>query len=148
MRLFAWNQQKGNDMAWFFRRLAGSRACALGVAVCAGLATASLASAAGSFDGTYRGTERTIRSTPGPTCAHIDQDNYRVVVTNNHFVEHWAGTALEVDVAADGSFHATAPFATGRYSRVLEIKGSITGNSMEADFGSEFCAGHLSLKRS
>ena len=111
---------------------------ALGVAVCAGLATASLALAAGPFDGTYRGTEvHTTLLTPGPSCAHTDRESHAPVIKDNHFAQHWGPTALEVNVAADGSFHTTVPFATGRYTRTLEIKGSITGNSLEADLGTE-----------
>jgi hypothetical protein len=119
---------------------------ALGVILCATLAIAWAALAAGVFDGTYQGTQRGIR-THQDYCLNLDLDNITLVVRNDHFSKGWGpGVRLQLDVAADGSFYASVPNpGTGR---LIEMKGSICGDSLEADVGTSFCAAHLSLKRS
>jgi hypothetical protein len=113
---------------------------------CLGMALVASAGAAASFDGVYKGTQRTIRTNNSAECSHIDLDNTTITVKDNHFTRVWTVT-LDVDVAADGTFYASKQPTSGP-TRVTEIKGKIVDGTLEADIGGRYCAGHLSLKKS
>ena len=106
--------------------------------------------AAQTFDGVYRGSERTTLTNHSGTCARIDSDNVMIRVQNNQFTRRWGLADLQVTVAADGSFDARQSVGEGRATgtpRVVELKGRITGGNLEADIGSTYCGAHLSLKK-
>ena len=102
------------------------------------------ASAAGSFDGVYRGTQQATGTNNSANCAKIDHDT-ALRIENNHFTRTWS-VPLSVDVAADGSFSASA-IASQRPLRTAQITGKITGGNLEADIGTDLCRAHLSLKK-
>jgi hypothetical protein len=114
---------------------------------CVGLALAVPAGAAGSFDGTYKGTQATTSTANNASCASLDRGT-SLVVTDNHFTRHWGQADLQVPVAADGSFDTKVTTSDSRKLRTIGIKGKITGGALEADIGSDVCSAHLSLKKS
>lgn len=107
----------------------------------------TMVSAAGSFDGTYRGTQRVTQQNNTPECDRSNSDKAVVEITNNRFTRRWL-VDLTVDVAADGSFAATGAVGGTRTFRAVEIKGRIVNGAFEADIGSNTCTAHLSLKKS
>ena len=109
--------------------------------------TTAAASAAGSFDGTYRGTQKTIRTNNSSDCTRIDQENVALTVQDNHFVRHWGVITFDVTIAADGTFSSNEVTGAQRKLRAAQMTGKITGNNLEADIGTDLCAGHLSLKK-
>jgi hypothetical protein len=111
------------------------------------LALAGMASAAGPFDGTYRGSETMVRGNNTALCtAHND---LVIVVRNNHFRRRWVEADLNVDVAGDGTFNSSTMYDLGRHRQgTVTITGKIVGASLEADIGSDRCAFHMSLKKS
>src|SRR5271165_2144318 len=62
-----------------------SNLCLPLVLACLGLATAGGVAAAGTFDGVYRGTQRTTLTNNSGECAHIDNNNAALQIQNNHF---------------------------------------------------------------
>jgi len=58
---------------------------------------AASALAASSFDGTYRGTQKTIRTNNSSDCTRIDQENVALTVQDNHFVRHWGSDNVRFD---------------------------------------------------
>ena len=128
-----------------------SNLCLPLVLACLGLAAAGGVAAAGTFDGVYRGTQRTTLTNNSGECAHIDNNNAALQIQNNHFTRVWGPANLSVDVAADGSFAAEQMVGGGRGTgapRTVQIKGKITGGNLEADIGTNYCTAHLSLKKS
>jgi hypothetical protein len=119
------------------------------VALFAGGAAAE-ATAASPFDGVYHGTQRTIRGATYTDCQHIDSNNIVLQIQNGQFTRQWGSANLAVTVAPNGSFDATGMMTTGgrQAVRAAELKGQITGNKLEADIGTPYCAGHLSLTKS
>jgi len=123
-----------------------------GVATVALLAGAALlpvapAGAAGQFDGTYKGKQTTVLTNNSADCAHLDHDT-TISVRENHFNRTWGQGQLSVDVAPDGTFAQKVVTSDSRRLRDIAIKGRITGNSLEADIGTNLCAAHLSLTKS
>jgi len=108
---------------------------------------AASAVAAGSFDGTYRGTQKTIRTNNSSDCTRIDQDHMSLTVQDNHFIRHWGVVTFDVTIAADGTFTSNEVTGAQRKLRAAQMTGKITGNNLEADIGTDLCAGHLSLKK-
>ena len=108
------------------------------------------ATAASPFDGVYRGTQQAIKSNNSGDCAKVNSDNIVLRIQNGHFTRQWYTALLNVSVAPDGSFDQTAMISGGRATgapRAAQIKGHITGNKLEADIGSDYCAVHLSLMK-
>lgn len=105
------------------------------------------AGAAGPFDGTYRGNQRAIRGNESPDCAGTSRDNVVVVIRDGHFTRSWGNGKMEVTVAPDGSFHGEGAVQNSRRAHFASINGKITGGDLEADIGTNYCAGHLSLKK-
>ncbi len=136
-------------MPWFFNREFALRPGILGICLCVGIAISSDALAAGPFDGTYGGTMKVTRSDNYPGCLLSDPPQDATAdVKDNQFTEHFGEITVQGDVAPDGSFHAIALTTIGRTTPV-EIKGRITGNSLEGELNwSNFCFRHLSLQKS
>ncbi len=111
-----------------------------------GFAVAGPALSAGSFDGTYRGTESVTLTNNSSDCLSIKQDHMAVTVTDNKFVRHWGIATLPVEIAPDGTFSSSV-VVSNRPLRQAQIKGKITGGNLEADVGTDLCAGHMSLKK-
>ena len=130
----------------------GSGAVILAAAAIAGAALCSAlppsAFGAGAFDGSYRGTQRTLRSNGSGECANLNHDNVLLVIQDNHFNRHWGPADLAVDVAANGSFSARSVTGDRARLRTIAITGQITGKNLEADIGTDLCAAHLSLTKS
>lgn len=105
------------------------------------------AGAAGQFDGTYKGKQTTVLTNNTAECAHLDHDT-TVSVQDNHFNRTWGQGQMSVDVAPDGTFAQKVVTSDSRRLRNIAIKGKITGNSLEADIGTDLCAAHLSLTKS
>jgi hypothetical protein len=112
-----------------------------------GLVLVGPASGAGSFDGTYKGNQTTLRANNTQACATLDHSNVVVIVQDNHFTRRWGVGDLSVDVAPDGSFETSVVTSDSRRLRSITIKGRIAGGALEADIGTELCAAHLSLKK-
>ena len=112
------------------------------------LALVGTAGAAGSFDGTYRGSVTVVLNNNYQGCS-ASPDSV-LVIRNNHFTRQWAGQAVfDVDVAGDGTFNKTASYTAGRNRQgTVTITGKIAGASLEADIGSDRCRLHMSLKKS
>jgi hypothetical protein len=115
---------------------------------CLGLALAVPAGAAGSFDGTYKGTQRVTRSNNSQACDSLTKDNMVLVIRDNHFNRGWYETVIGIDVTPDGTFHQTQMITVGRRQAVVQVNGKITGASFEGDIGTDACAAHLSLTKS
>jgi hypothetical protein len=115
---------------------------------CLGLMLAGSAGAAGSFDGTYKGTQRVTRSNNSQQCESLTKDNMVVVIRDNHFNRGWYETVIGIDVSPDGTFHQTQMITVGRRQAVVQVNGKITGASFEGDIGTDACAAHLSLTKS
>jgi hypothetical protein len=103
------------------------------------------ASAAGSFDGTYKGSETVVVS--NNKCF---DHGIVLIIQNNHF--NMRHGLLSVDVAADGTFKQAANAGSKR-SPFISIEGKITGASLEADITisgvkANDCAYHWSLRKS
>lgn len=111
-----------------------------------GFAVAGPALSAGNFDGTYRGTESVTLTNNSSDCLSIKQDHMAVTVTDNKFVRHWGIATLPVEIAPDGTFSSSV-VVSNRPLRQAQIKGKITGGNLEADVGTDLCAGHMSLKK-
>jgi hypothetical protein len=111
------------------------------------LVLAAPAGAAGAFDGTYKGRQTGTLTTSAPDCQSL---NYPVaiVIQDDHFTRRWGQANLDVTVAADGSFAASAVTPDRRRLRNIAIKGKIAGGVLDADIGSDLCAAHLSLTKS
>jgi hypothetical protein len=86
--------------------------------------TTAAASAAGSFDGTYRGTQETIRTNNSSDCTRIDQDNIALTVQDNHFVRHWGVITFDVTIAADGTFSSNEVTGAQRKLRAAQMTGT------------------------
>lgn len=112
--------------------------------------------AAGSFDGTYRGSQVTLRTNNSSACAHMDRDNVVIRIENNRFSRSWGvhngGDKVEVAVAADGSFKGETAALSDRTSRrgtrSFTMQGRISGGVLEAEFGSNLCAVKMTLRKS
>ena len=111
-----------------------------------GLTVAGPAVSAGSFDGTYRGAESVTLNNNSSDCLTIKQDHMVLTVTDNKFVRHWGVATLPVEIAPDGTFSSSV-IVSNRPLRQAQIKGKITGGNLEADIGTDLCAGHMSLKK-
>ncbi len=74
-------------------------------------------------------------------------DNLVLIVTDNKFVRHWGVATIPVEVAPDGTFSAGVVVSTKPHLRQAQIKGKISGGNLEADIGTDLCAGHMSLKK-
>jgi hypothetical protein len=116
------------------------------IACLLGIAAVGPAASAGSFDGTYRGTETVTLTNNSSECLAIKQDYMAVTVTDNKFVRRWGVATLPVEIGPDGTFSASIVMSN-RPLRQLQIKGKIIGGNMEADIGTDLCAGHMSLKK-
>jgi hypothetical protein len=112
-----------------------------------GLAVAGPAVSAGSFDGTYRGTEVVTLNNNSSECTNIKQDNLVLKVIDNKFVRHWGVATMPVEIAPDGTFSAGVIVSTKPRLRQAQIKGKISGGNLEADVGTDLCAAHMSLKK-
>jgi hypothetical protein len=119
----------------------------LAFAVTVGLGVTA-AAAAGPFDGTYRGNQTTLRTNSSPDCASTNRTGVAIVIRDSHFNRRWGNGEMSVNVAPDGTFHAEAPVQNSRNAHFASITGKITGGNLEADIGTNFCASHLSLKKS
>lgn len=112
------------------------------------LTSAGTASAAGAFDGTYKGSRL---AQPGSSSGCLSNSNVTLTIKNSHFNRRWGDANLSVDVAADGSFHSEANILVGTARlkpRVVSFNGRIIGDNLEADLGTSACEVHLSLKKS
>lgn len=69
-----------------------------------------------------------------------------VVIRDGHFTRSWGNGKMEVTVAPDGSFHGEGAVQNSRRAHFATITGKITGGDLEADIGTNYCAGHLSEK--
>ena len=118
-----------------------------GLGLSLGIAVAAQALAAGSFDGVYKGTQKSTLNDNTGNCGNMDLASTSIKIMNNHFTRKWY-TDLDVDVAGDGTFHASAVVPGARPMRTENITGKITGNNLEADIGSSHCGAHLSMTKS
>jgi hypothetical protein len=108
------------------------------------LALAGVASAAGAFDGTYKGSRTVLHTTNG--CAPLD--NITLVIKDNHFNRTWGQIPLSVDIANNGTFGQSGMYSQYHSRpRMASIKGKITAGNLEADLGDDYCMVHLSLKK-
>jgi hypothetical protein len=114
------------------------------------------AHAAGPFDGTYRGSQTTIRTNNSASCAHMDRDNVVVTVTDSSFSRTWGagkngGEKITARIAADGSFTGEA-IASVRVTRnamhQYKMSGRIAGGVLEGEIGSNLCAVRMTLRKS
>lgn len=116
------------------------------------LACAALdgASAAGAFDGTYQGAQKLTVTDNSAACGTAERNNITVQIVDNRFTTTWAGNPLDVVVAADGAFKASAVRAQTRGGNLLiiELSGRIVGGVFEANYGHSKCAVHMMLKKS
>lgn len=120
------------------------------------LATPIAAHAAGPFDGTYRGSQTTIRTNNSTTCAHMDRSNVVIHVRDNAFSRKWGsgkygGDEIAVTVGADGSFsnRVVSSVQQGRgRSQSYYMKGRIAGGVLDAEIGSDLCAVRMTLHKS
>lgn len=106
------------------------------------------AGAAGPFDGTYRGNQRAVRGNGSPDCARDSRDNIVIVIRDSHFNRTWGNGKMDVTVAPDGSFHGEGAVQNSRHAHFASINGKITGGDLEGEIGTNYCASHLSLKKS
>jgi hypothetical protein len=114
----------------------------------AGLIMVGPASGAGSFDGSYKGNQTTVRTNNTQECSTLDHANVVLVVQDNHFTRRWGVADLSVDIGPDGSFNKSVVTSDSRRLRNIAITGKIVGGALEADIGTDLCAAHLSLKKS
>ena len=129
---------------------------ALGVALIATVAV--IASAAGQFDGTYTGSQRSTHIRPGACVGTLDRNDVKIVINSNHFTRplgsflspQWPmDESTDVDIAPDGTFRDFKAFTNvSGAPRVFSITGKIISGDLEADFGTPRCGFHLSLKKS
>jgi len=73
----------------------------------------------------------------------LDRDDVTLIIKNGHF-KRYGGITLEVDVQPDGTFEASKPLDGGRLWR---IAGTIVDGKLEAEIGSNHCAGRLLLNK-
>jgi hypothetical protein len=130
------------------RRFASLAPAFLGALACCGLALAAPAGAAGSFDGTYKGTQTVLRTNNTQACNSLAKDDLALVVKDNHFSRGWYEVVVGVDVAPDGTDHQSVQTTIGRRMAIVQVDGKITGPKLEADIGTSTCAAHLSLTKS
>jgi hypothetical protein len=114
------------------------------------------AHAAGSFDGTYRGSQTTIRTNNSASCAHMDRDDVVVTVTGNSFSRNWGagkngGEKIIARIAADGSFTGETIASTSVTRNAMhqyQMHGRIAGGVLEGEIGSNLCAVRMTLRKS
>lgn len=119
-------------------------------------AWATLAVAAGAFDGTYRGSQVTIRTNNSATCAKMDRDDVVIRIVDNKFSRSWGvsrgGDRIDLEVAPDGTFKgfaaAHSDASTRRGARAFEMSGRIVNGVLEAEIGSNLCAVKMTLRKS
>jgi len=105
--------------------------------------------AAGPFDGTYKGTYRTIRNDNSGNCDKMDADGVTITVVDSAFTRVWAGNKVDITVTADGSVSGSANRSQNvRSQRVIVFKAKITGGVMEGEYGHDKCAVKLNLRKS
>ena len=109
---------------------------------------------AGSFDGTYSGTVSVVAPS-NPNCTWVVGGSVTPTVTdsltiaNNHFNYTAHSAPVSVDVAADGSFHATGLLRAARQAIPQEFSGRIVGGVLQAtvEGAGGGCRFQLSLKK-
>ncbi len=106
------------------------------------------AGAAGPFDGTYRGNETTLRTNGSSDCSAMNHTDAVLVIRDGHFNRRWGEGTMSVNVRPDGTFHSEAAVQNSRHAHFAAIDGKITGGTLEADIGTNYCAAHLSLRKS
>lgn len=125
------------------------RLAALVLALAGSLSAAFPAWAAGPFDGTYKGTYRTIRNDNSGNCDKLDNDNVTITIVDSTFTRTWAGNKLDITVAADGTVLGSANRGQNvRSQRVISFSAKIAGGVMEGEYGHDKCAVKLSLRKS
>ena len=117
------------------------------------LALAGTAMAAGSYDGIYNGTRTTKPTRAGVTsCTPVDNAATTVTVANNHFDVKVGNDTHGIDIAADGSFKGSMTFRTSSQGSIgvyqISYSGQITNGDFQMDRGNEYCATHISLRKS
>lgn len=115
------------------------------------------AHAAGNFDGTYRGSQTTLRTNNSSSCANLTRDNVVIRVVDNGFTRNWGasrsgGDKITVKIAPDGNFKGEVTALSDRGSRhgtrSFEMHGRIAGGVLEAELGSNLCAVRMTLHKS
>jgi hypothetical protein len=124
----------------------GSRPRRSIVPIVVSLALAGTASAAGSFDGTYKGNATPLRA--GPHCILQARSGFTIEIQNNHFNRRWGDANMSIDVAADGTFHGEGATQGNHHVEPVSLIGKITGVTLEANVGAGNCAMHWSLTKS
>ena len=117
----------------------------LGLAV-GSMAAAGVVLAAGAFDGTYTGPRHQTKDSNSGYCRNVEVAQTKLVVADSMAMYTWGRGPINAPVKADGTFYVQVPGWRGGLP--FELKGTITGNNLEADVGNNTCAGHLSLKKS
>ena len=110
------------------------------------MTTAGVALAGGPFDGTYTGPRHETKNSNSGYCRNVTVDRTKLVVVDGVAMYSWGKGPINAPVKADGTFYVQIPGWRGGLP--FEMKGTIAGNSLEADVGNNTCAGHLSLKKS
>ncbi len=101
--------------------------------------------AAGTFDGTYAGIARLGAGNNGSVCKSFSAS---ISVADGHLTyAHSTYALIHADVAADGSFSGSGILKGSRPPGEEQLKGKISGGSLEADATSVNCAFHLSLTK-
>lgn len=127
---------------------------ALAFALTCGTASAGIA-AVHQFDGTYRGNSSLVRGW-GYVCGTSDLSRSLVVV-NGAFDFPFQSDRLEirrvpVKISADGSFTARLQYGTGGessayISRIVTIRGYISGETLQATVSDLDCSRNIVLRR-
>ena len=107
--------------------------------------------AAGAFDGTYVGTQRTTLNNNSGACDRLDRDDLRRTVTDGVITTQWGSAKLQAKVGPDGSFAVTDENPVfgraGSGPNPVTLKGTIRDGRLEADLGSSHCGVHWSLRK-
>ena len=108
--------------------------------------------AGGSYDGVYTGTRTTKPLRPSATnCPAADNVAATITVTGNRFTTMVANETHDIEVAADGTIKASIQYRTsgaGLSVIITNFIGKIVNGDFQMDRGNEYCATHISLKKS
>ena len=112
------------------------------------LALGGTAMAAGPYDGVYNGTRTTKALRPGALgCTPMTADA-SITVTDNRFGVTVGNFSKDIEVSADGTIKGSMQYRTSTGIFVVNFAGKITNGDFQMDRGNEYCATHVSLKKS
>jgi hypothetical protein len=104
------------------------------------------ATAGGIFDGIYRGTGYAAVGND-PICAR-DRPERPIIIQDDHFMRIIGSGRVDVTVAPDGTFSASAIATVPGAFAVSSLAGRISGGKLEGDQGHHQCTFHLSMTKS